>query len=204
MLKKGLLLIISLFILLNTSVHAASLDEISKTREESYKNQEVVELFSGTWTVGEDIPAGRYEITAGEGESGNIFIGEGVKKINEILGTSEFGLGISKITVDLIDGDPIEIKGLNTVIFTPIKSELLTTLSTGKWVVGLDIEPGKYIVTTDEEESGNFFVDNDEGKSKVNEILGSNSFGLGVDKIQVKLDEGDLIRISSLENVYFE
>jgi len=75
-----------------------------------------VDLYAGTWTVGQDIAPGRYVATPGAGQSGNFIInGEG---INEILGSAE-GVGVPSVTVTVHKGDVIQISGLARVVMTP-------------------------------------------------------------------------------------
>jgi len=175
---------------------------------------ELTTLFTGTFFVGQDIPEGRYVIT-GKGQ-GNFFVsrsGELMHVVNEILddGSSVFTIGVPSITVDLIDGDEIEISGINEVVFTPALTELSTVLTAGHWVVGLDIPAGTYDATpTKDDESGNFFVYTS-GRMfpEVNEILSgkdsaSADMGLGVEKIRVNLKDGQLIHISGISSVTFE
>jgi hypothetical protein len=74
-------------------------------------------LYAGTFTVGQDIGAGRYVATTSAGSSGN-FIVNGTDSYNEILGVSD-GQGVSQLTVTLTDGDVITISGLSQVFMTP-------------------------------------------------------------------------------------
>jgi len=76
-----------------------------------------VTLYAGTFTVGQDIAAGRYVASAATGSSGN-FIVSGVDSVNEILGTSS-GMGVPSVTTDLTDGDVITISSLSQVTMTP-------------------------------------------------------------------------------------
>jgi hypothetical protein len=164
----------------------------------------LTDLYAGMFVVGEDIPAGRYTIT-GVG-SGNLFIYE--KKIpfvNEILTNDlgDFGLGVPSVTVDIKDGNEIEISGINKVVFTPAVTEMSTTLSTGRWVVGLDIPAGTYEATCNDGESGNLFVYT--GKLPVvNEILDKSGMGFGVEKVRVSLKDKQIIEISGLSTVIFQ
>lgn len=75
-------------------------------------------LYTGTFTVGEDIGEGRYVATPGAGESGN-FIVSGSDSYNEILGGDSSLGGVPSLTVNLSKGDTIEISSLSTVTFTP-------------------------------------------------------------------------------------
>jgi hypothetical protein len=72
-------------------------------------------LYAGTFKVGEDIGAGRYVATPGPGQSGN-FIVSGSNTYNEILGGSSIGR-VPNLTVDLANGDVIDISGLSQVTF---------------------------------------------------------------------------------------
>ena len=74
-----------------------------------------IDIYSGTFVVGQDVAAGRYVATPGVGESGN-FITDGLLGYNEILGGD---FGVPELTVSLEDGDVISISGLDTVTLTP-------------------------------------------------------------------------------------
>lgn len=77
-----------------------------------------IALYAGTFTVGQDIGAGRYVATTRAGNSGN-FIVSGNNSINEILGQNGFG-GVPSVTTNLTDGDVISISGLGQVTMTPV------------------------------------------------------------------------------------
>ncbi|MCL2455899.1 MAG: hypothetical protein FWD18_11460 [Micrococcales bacterium] len=159
-------------------------------------------LGTGSFLVGSDVQPGRYVITPGGGESGNLQVSSASDplKVNEILGTA-YGLGVPSVTVDLVADDEIKISGLSSVTFTPAETSLSNQLSAGQWIVGLDIAAGRYVVTPAEGESGNFFVYSDRGFPKVNEILGGD---FGVPSVTVSLEDGQRIKISSLSSVVFE
>ncbi len=74
-------------------------------------------LYAGTFTVGQDIGAGRYVATTTAGSSGNFMV-NGTDSYNEILGVSN-GQGVPQVTVTLTDGDVIAISGLSQVTMTP-------------------------------------------------------------------------------------
>ncbi|MCX2828587.1 hypothetical protein RGU76_03010 [Bacillus pseudomycoides] len=71
------------------------------------KQQEPKKLGAGYWSVGKDIPAGRYKIT---GKS-NLFVysSSGGTKVNVILGGGDFGL--ESYVVAIVDGDIIDTRG---------------------------------------------------------------------------------------------
>lgn len=76
-------------------------------------------LYSGRFTTGEDIAAGRYKVTAQSG-SGNFIVYDkyNMPITNEILGGD---MGVKDVTVSLKDGNIIAISSLNKVNFTPVK-----------------------------------------------------------------------------------
>lgn len=156
-------------------------------------------LNTGKFEVGQDIPEGRYVIT-GDG-SGNLFIYDenDVPYVNEILGGGD--IGVDSVTTDIKEGDKIEISGINNVTFTPAETIMYKdSLTTGNWVVGLDIAPGRYDITS-AGGSGNLFIYNTSGWIEVNEILGDDDFG--VEKVTAELKEGYIISISGINKVNF-
>ena len=60
--------------------------------------------------------------------------------------------------------------------------------SVDNWVVGLDIAPGRYVVTPGKGMMGNLYIDDGGWLAKTNEILGGD---YGVPSVTVTLDEGD-------------
>ncbi|PKY89685.1 hypothetical protein CYJ57_02965 [Falseniella ignava] len=171
----------------------------------SSQNIKPTELSSGEWIVGEDIEPGRYNIKpSDEEDSGNIMINQKDKSsllLNEVLGFNHFG-GVEQIRVYLTGGEKIEIIGLDSVTFTPVgPEEKHEEIHAGFWIVGIDVEPGTYIATTEKEQSGNVFVTDKDGYLVTTEILGENMFR-GVDQMELKLEEGYKIDVSNLSNVY--
>lgn len=172
--------------------------------KEAYVNTaEAVELFTGKFEVGKDLKHGRYEITC-EAGSGNLFVYEGeMPYVNEVLASSadeSLGFGVTKIVVDIEDGNIVEISGINKVFFTPATIELKTTLSSGNYIVGRDVPAGDYIATAPSG-SGNFFVYDKSGYPEVNEILGKDEYGMAVEKVKLSVKDGQKIVISGLESV---
>lgn len=181
------------------------------TQQMTRDNASAVEtsLFSGKWTVGTDIPMGRYVVTTLSG-SGNFSVNPEVNlKVNEILTSSSDNFGVTSITCDLEQGDTIEISGLDDVKFTPATTTESTELTCGYWIVGLDIPDGDYIATTDTGQSGSFIVTAATGafdaELKVDELLygAGNDHDFGVEAVGVNLELGDTIAISGLNNVHF-
>lgn len=74
-------------------------------------------LYAGTFTVGQDIGAGRYVATPGSGQSGN-FIVTGSDEYDEILGGDSSLGGVPSVSVTLSKGDVIDISALSQVTLT--------------------------------------------------------------------------------------
>ncbi|MCL2588699.1 MAG: hypothetical protein FWD84_04740, partial [Oscillospiraceae bacterium] len=157
-------------------------------------------LHTGTFTVGQDIPVGRYVVT-NEG-SGNFIVRDADDRlyINEIL-NEEGGPGrhgVTSVTADFGAGYQIEIRGMRSATFTAATRSLSQTLTTGRWVVGVDIPAGRFDATPAAGDSGNFIVHHENGRLAYNEILGSR-----VPVLRVNLQNGQTIRIASLSSVSF-
>jgi hypothetical protein len=102
------------------SIQISSLSQVtfSPVTTPFVTSQQTTNLYAGTFTVGQDIAAGRYVATPGSGQTGN-FIVTGNDSYNEILGGDASMGGVPNVTVDLTDGDIIDISGLSQVSLTP-------------------------------------------------------------------------------------
>lgn len=80
---------------------------------------EPVTLGTGTFVIGNDIPAGRYTVSTQE-RGGNFYTYDswGLLDVNEMLGTAP-DYYVNNITIELEEGGQVEISGLNQVLFTP-------------------------------------------------------------------------------------
>jgi len=163
------------------------------TRDNSTARE--TDLNSGKFIGGQDIPEGRYVITASN--SGNFFI-KGDLPINEILDPTE-EYGVKSVTTQIIEGLEIEISGINLVNFKPAVTKKMSKLTPGYWQVGLDIQEGRYDVIPSG--SGNFFVYSEVGNN-VNEILDESGKN-GIQKYSLTISDGDIIYISSINSVVF-
>lgn len=81
------------------------------------KTVQTLSLYAGSWTVGEDIAAGRYTATPSSGTGNFVVNKDGMPVTNEILGGD---MGVKNVTVNLEDGETINISGLNQVNFVPV------------------------------------------------------------------------------------
>lgn len=76
-------------------------------------------LYAGSFTVGQDIGAGKYVVTPASGESGNfdVYDSNGNNFVNEILGPSSDDDDPS-YTLTLSNGDIIQLQGIDSATFT--------------------------------------------------------------------------------------
>ena len=157
-------------------------------------------LSEGSWTVGTDIPQGRFVIS-GDGV-GYLAVWRGNNlQVNETLGGG--ATGVNTVTTYLLAGDQIVITGINNVTFVPAPNRTLSnTLGTGSFIAGLDIPVGEFYVTT-ASGSGRLIIWRGDDLV-INEILQDGSFSEGEERIQVNLVIGDIITISGLDQVVFE
>jgi len=167
-----------------------------------------VTLGTGNFTVGTDIAEGVYDITAPAGQSGNFIVSgaNGTAAYNEFIGKPSYG-DVSKIRVILTKGQRVQISDMSGVTFTPTTAQFVTAHATAKlyagtFVVGQDIGAGRYVATPASGESGDLFVDDSNGKSLVNKVLGSASDG-DVPSYAVTLNTGDVITLSGIDSVTF-
>ena len=157
-------------------------------------------LGAGTFTGGTDVAPGLYDVTTGQGQSGN-FIVSGTDSYNEVLDASG-SQGVTTVRVQISNGDQIQISGLSQVFFTPVSTPLVTTQSAatlyaGTWTVGQDLGPGRYVATAGSGQSGTFIITS-EG---VNETLSSSPTGGAVSSVTFRVENGDVIQVSGLEQV---
>ncbi len=177
----------------------AAADKAEADKKAAANTAQYAELFSGAFSAGTDVQPGRYTITAGSG-SGNFTISakNGTLMTNEILGDSTYGVSLIETTI--LNGDTINISGLDQVIFTPVERTSRTTLPAGYFIAGIDIPTGSYVATTPSG-SGNFSIYSSSGSLKTNEILGDSEYA--VKQVKVNLNNGDIISISGLNQVVF-
>lgn len=104
----------------SSSSEPAKVEKKEEKKEKPKQEAKAADLGSGTFYVGEDIVAGRYVVSTEEDMGNfNIFPKKALDMGTvEILGADE-SVAVNNITVDLKDGDEIEIGGLNKVHFEP-------------------------------------------------------------------------------------
>lgn len=82
-------------------------------------SKQIATLYSGYWVVGQDIIAGKYTVGNNQSENGSNFAvygSDGSLSTNEIIGGDQ---GVKNVTVDLKDGEIIEIGGSKGITLTP-------------------------------------------------------------------------------------
>jgi len=202
--------------------------------EESAEGIALFERRLNPWIVGEHIPEGRYVITTDYYTTNDfgpdylfstIGIGEDQSNITfgEFIGGG--GVAVASSTVDLINGEIIYVTG--NIIFTPTRiRQLSTSLGSGHWEVGIDTYPGQFdlaalrgtgrIRITRGEEiiydqilgSGGYRYYLGLERFLADENASINELGtkieLGIPRMRVILEEGDLITITRLTQVHFD
>lgn len=167
-----------------------------------------VDLSSGHYIAGKDIPSGTYNLvaTAGNGNvsSSNMYQGG----INEVMGTP--GDEFTQETFNgliLPEGETLSLSGsvilhissddalVSKVVSRTVGQEVQTDLAVGNYTAGTDFPAGTYtIVCTGGQ--GNVSSDNmfDGG---LNEVMGSGNDGLSVKQVNnVQLPEGVVLTVS--------
>ena len=76
-----------------------------------------VDLYAGTWTVGQDLGPGSYLATPGTGQTGKFVIA--AEGLNVVLGSDQTLGEVPTVTFTVKDGDVIDISGLRQVALTP-------------------------------------------------------------------------------------
>ncbi|GAA5417103.1 hypothetical protein Pryu01_02164 [Paraliobacillus ryukyuensis] len=167
--------------------------------------ENVITLSDGNYTVGEDLSAGRYEITAEQ--TGNIFVENNSNSgsVSEIIEDQGLNLGVPSVTINLTEGATIEISDLDPAIFTPVtERNLSNTLSTGMWVVGTDIEPGNYEVIPSGERSGKVVIYDQQESLPVYDELIDPDGERGSETLSVELEEGQILRVKTIPAVILQ
>lgn len=162
-------------------------------------------LEDGEHTVGNDIPAGRYHVTANEGR-GNVIVrndeGNRINAINVVMSAdNDFINGSEEMYLFLLEGNVVELHNIS-VVFTPYNDgETLDTLPTGQYVVGENVEPGMYEVYSDINEgyyTFEVYSESHQERKSMNHF-GDPEYG-GVTTHAVFLEPGDII-VSSVPSV---
>ncbi|TVT27782.1 hypothetical protein FO441_08730 [Salinicoccus cyprini] len=166
---------------------------------------EATTLGEGTFMVGEDIPVGRYHVTATEG-FGNIFVYDTEERLtfNEVMSGETDSIGQSEpgeAVIFLDDGHKVEISGMSGVSFTPYETAEVTELVPGQWVVGEDFPAGVYDISLEESESlGYLKVNAIKEYEKSRFALGNPAYG-GATTFTTSFEEGEVVTVEVIPKV---
>lgn len=173
-------------------------------------NLKTVSLKDGYYEVGKDIEPGHYEIRSKENK-GYIAIKSKINdwSLNEQFGTNYNTTDTSKVpfvTTYLLKGDKISLDNTNLTTFKQIENKKMNKMSTGTWIVGKDIEPGKYKVhlTYSREYGGKVKVVSYDLNDKEYFLSGEEADDIGVKEFEVELKENDDFIIHHIYSVTLE
>lgn len=185
----------------NDDVDTSNVDSSADTSlSQRQVTGKAVDLGAGTFTGGKDVQSGLYDVTSVQGQ-GNFIVNSSSDnlKINEVLGISQ-GMGVSKVRVEIAEGDKIQLQSINKAHFEPVTTPYITeaksmSLYSGIWKAGEDIAIGRYKAVP-ASGNGNFIIYDQSGMPKVNEVLGGDAGGVKFD-----IEDGDIINIANLNQV---
>ncbi|MDV2582453.1 hypothetical protein [Alkalibacillus haloalkaliphilus] len=167
-------------------------------RDEQYSQDEVfLDYVHGD---GETISLspGRYEITGSVSGNINVYNDNNDLIFHDILG-SDYGVG--SITVDIDEDFTIHADaGFNAVMVTPAEEQQSNNLTAGHWEVGVDIEPGDYLISSSSR-IGYLQIHSNNKDTQVYEVMGSE---FGSTESEVTLEEGQILRITEISYIHFE
>ena len=177
-------------------------------RRDNTAGMKPVTLHTGTYTAGVDIKPGRYMVTPEKGDGYGSFVvyelGTNLPEISEVLGDFSETADIPCIAVTLAEKQKIDIEGakLKGVTFTPLATKPLKELTTGIWVVGLDIMPGTYIVSSKDARIGSVTVF--DGDLPVAELLVGKGGSMYKEYQTLTIKEGQVLHVADTPAVLFK
>ena len=192
---------------LDEPLHTTEVNEAAVAERESIAGKSPVVLVSNPepYIAGIDIEPGRYMVTTERGFGGFVVYetGTSLPEISELIGYFADPHHVPSVAVTLADTQEIMVYGakLRDVVFTPLETVLLTELTTGVWVVGLDILPGTYTVSSKDGRTGNLTVL--EGDLPVARVSLGSGGGTFKEYETITIKEGEVIRISNIPTVSF-
>jgi hypothetical protein len=85
------------------------------------------------------------------------------------------------------DGANVEAAGRDNA------AALKASLAPGSYTVGVEIQPGHYVITANTDDTGNLRIESPNHPLKCNELLGEGEFGIGATSYTTDLELGDLV-----------
>lgn len=99
-------------------------------------------LSAGDWVVGKDVKSGRYVFRSKQGD-GQVYINDDNVDLGRKFDNNSGQ--VSSYTTSLKKGDKISFDNVNSIQLKPVATrKYRTQLSSGDWLVGKDIKPGRY------------------------------------------------------------
>lgn len=141
----------------------------------------------------ENMPTSRYFIHSYDEGLVSVYDEEENLIFKEILDDD-----VPVVTLSLWDDYIVEVSGSDKVNIAEVETELSNRLHPGIWHVGLDIEPGEYLMTGEGHGYVQIF---DQNHERVFEVIGNDYVETSSDVI---LKEGQKIRINGLTEVSFD
>ncbi|PNZ70890.1 hypothetical protein CD128_00655 [Staphylococcus croceilyticus] len=173
-------------------------------------NLKTVSLKDGYYEVGKDIEPGHYEIRSRDNK-GYIAIKAKTddRSLNEQFGTN-YGTKnkpiVPSVTTYLFKGDKISLDNTNLTTFKQIENKKLYKLSTGMWIVGKDVEPGKYKVhlTYSREYGGIVKILTYNFNDKSDFLSGEEVEDIGIKEFEVELKENEDFIVHHIYSITLE
>ncbi|WEN70274.1 hypothetical protein MT340_004985 [Staphylococcus sp. NRL 16/872] len=167
----------------------------------------IIELKNGTYEVGKDIEPGHYTISS-KNNKGYIEI----KTVEDWSFKEEFGKDygtvdkptIPTITTYLTEGDKVNLDKTELTTFEPKHQTYTNPISTGIWIVGKDVKPGKYKIYTtfSHDIGGNLKVFNRDSSLDKEYILAGKDSDTGDDtEGSVTLKDGQILVLNHMYSV---
>lgn len=181
-------------------------------------------LGPGTYIAGQHLDPGLYEVTVKSGAraliSGGMDELDPLMNLLELLAAPELAErpgspAVAKLRLELSDGDEVVLSagprqelGEFTLAFTPVASRRIepiggtVILYSGRWSVGDDLAPGRYVLEVDPGVRGSLQVVGGGHRGAVELLDGDGADG-GRPSVSLDLSIGDRIAISGIDEVTF-
>ena len=175
-------------------------------------------LGPGTYVAGQHLDPGLYEVTVNSGVSAAVVVplgeGDSFGSILELLSVPDFAGGpdgpVATLRLELSDGDEVVLtggpRGEFTLAFTPVVSRWIepidgtVTLHSGRWSVGEDLAPGRYVADVAPGARGFLSVDR-AGIRTAMELLDGDGADGGRPSVALDLSIGDRVAVSGMNEV---
>lgn len=158
-------------------------------------NFKTITLKDGYYEVGKDIKPGHYEIKSKDNKGYIAIKGKSnYRSLNEEFG-NKYGTKnkptVPSVTTYLFKGDKISLDNTVITTFKQVENKKMNKLSAGMWIVGKDIEPGKYKVhlTYPREYGGTINILTYNFTDKSYFLSGEEAEDIGVKEFEVELKE---------------